>query len=81
MDVPPEVSQKLVEKKESRDYIKNGSNKDIHEADENHLKDAYKAALQVVEHFPEWTRLECCENGDILPIETITQKILTHITK
>lgn len=80
LDVPPEVSQKLVEKKEAREYIKDGSNKDIHEADENHLKDAYNAALQVVEHFPEWVKLECCKNGDILPIETITQKILTNIT-
>lgn len=79
LDVPPEISQRLVEKKESRSYIKDGSNKDIHEADENHLKDAYSAALQVVEHFPEWIKLECCKNGDILPIETITQKILTKI--
>lgn len=80
LDVPPEISQRLVEKKESRSYIKDGSNKDIHEADENHLKDAYSAALQVVKHFPEWERLECCKDGDILPIETITQKILTYIT-
>lgn len=79
LDVPPEVSQSLIEKKEARDYIKDGSNKDIHEADDNHLKDAYNAALQVVEHFPEWKKIECCEDWKILPIDTITQKILTNI--
>ncbi len=79
LDVPPEVSQRLVEKKEKRDYIAGEENKDIHEADENHLKDAYKAALQVLGHFPEWEKIDCCENGDILPMETITQKILTKI--
>lgn len=79
LDVTPDVSQRLVEKKEKRDYIAGNTNKDIHEADEEHLKDAYKAALQVVEHFPEWEKVECCKNGDILPIDEITQKILTFI--
>jgi dTMP kinase len=79
LDVTPEVSEQLIEKKEQRDYITDWWNKDIHEADENHLKDAYQAALQVVEHFPEWGKIECCEEWNILPIDTITQKILTKI--
>ena len=80
LDVPPEVSQRLVEKKESRDYIKDGSNKDIHEADDQHMNDAYSAALQVVDHFSDsWETVDCCENGEILPIDTITKKILTKI--
>jgi dTMP kinase len=63
LDVPPEVSQRLVEKKEARDYIKNGSNKDIHEADDNHMDDAYNAALQVVKHFSDtWESIECCKD-------------------
>lgn len=80
LDVPPTISQRLVEKKESREYIKDGTNKDIHEADDTHMGDAYEAALQVVEHFSEtWERVECCKNGDILPIDVITEKILTKI--
>ncbi len=80
LDVPPEVSQRLVEKKEAREYIKDGSNKDIHEADDNHMNNAYSAALEVVDHFSDsWERVECCENKKILPIETITEKILTKI--
>jgi len=80
LNVPPEVSQRLVEKKESRDYIKDGTNKDIHEADDDHMSNAYTAALQVVEHFSDsWEAIDCCENWAILPIDTITQKILTKI--
>ncbi len=79
LDVPPEVSQKLVEQKEKREYIKDGKTKDLHEADENHLKDAYKVAHEILETFPDWQKIDCCKNGDILPIDTITQKILTKI--
>jgi len=80
LDVPPKVSQRLVEKKESRNYIKDGSNKDIHESDDQHMDNAYSAALQVVQHFPYyWEVVDCCEDWKILPIDTITQKILTKI--
>lgn len=79
LDVPPEVSQKLVETKEKRNYITDWSNKDLHEADEHHLTDAYAAAQEIVAHYLEWEKIECCQNGEILPIDTITQKILTHI--
>jgi len=82
LDVPPKVSQRLVEKKQEREYIKDGSNKDIHEADDSHMDDAYDAALQVVEHFSDsWEAIECCQDGEILPIEIITKKILTKILK
>jgi len=82
LDVPPEISQRLVETKQSREYIKDGSNKDIHESDDNHMNNAYRSALQVVEHFSDsWEAVDCCNNGNILPINVITQKILTTIIK
>jgi hypothetical protein len=73
------VSQKLVEKKEEREYIKWETNKDLHEADENHLRDAYVAAKHIVSHFSNWESIECCKDWNILPIDIITQKILTKI--
>ena len=80
LDVPPEVSQKLVDKKEKRAYIDWGASKDLHEADEYHLRDAYVAAKHIVSHFPEsWESIECCQGWEILPVEEITQKILTKI--
>ncbi len=79
LDVPPHISQKLVEQKQQRDYIVGKENKDIHEADIQHLQNAYDVAQEVIEMFPNWEKIDCCENGDILPIEVITQKILTNI--
>lgn len=79
LDVPPEISQCLVEKKEARDYIKWDAIKDLHEADENHLTNAYKVAWEILEEFPDWEKIDCCENGNILPIDVITQKILKSI--
>ncbi len=81
LDVPPKISQKLVEQKEERNYIKGNTTKDLHEADENHLINAYKVAHEILEVFSNWEKIDCCENGDILPIDVITQKILIKITK
>jgi len=79
LDVPPEVSQKLIEKKEERAYITWGKKKDLHEADENHLKNAYEVAHQILNQFPDWIQIQCCKNGEILPIDTITKKILNSL--
>lgn len=79
LDVSPTVSQKLVEKKEKRDYISGEKNKDLHEADPNHLQNAYDAAHDVLKIFPDWQKIDCCQDGDILPKEVITQKILSRI--
>lgn len=78
LDVPPEISIQLIEKKEQRDYIKWGSNKDIHEADENHLKNAYEKALYASEKF-WWTRIQCVEDGKMLSIEEVQMRILKEI--
>lgn len=81
LDVPPEISQKLVEKKQKREYIKGKTNKDIHESDEQHLKNAYKVAQEILKNFPDWKKIECTKNWEMLPKEEITQKILSEITK
>ena len=78
LDVPPEVSAYLITQKQQREYIKDGSNKDIHEADENHLKNAYERAIYVSEKF-QWTRVQCTQWTMMLPIDVITQMILKEI--
>ena len=79
LDVPPKVSQSLVEKKEKRDYITDGKTKDLHEADEAHLEKAYKVAHEILKEFPDWKQIECTQDGIMLSKEEITQKILSHI--
>lgn len=80
LNVTPEVSQKLVLKKEQREYLKDGKKMDLHEEDINHLQNAWEKAMKVVEMYDDWVKIDCVENGEILPIEEITQKILSEIS-
>ncbi len=80
LNVTPEVSQKLVLKKEKREYLKDGKKMDLHEEDINHLQNAWDKAMKVVEMYDDWVKIDCVENGEILPIEEITQKILSEIS-
>jgi dTMP kinase len=62
--VPPEIGQKLVDQKESREYTK-GKKRDIHEADLNHLKKASEAYFYVAEKYG-WTTINCTKDGEML---------------
>lgn len=79
LNVEVEVSRKLIKAKEKREYIKSETNKDLHEKDVNHLTNSYNAANFVAELFSDWTKITCSKNWEILPIETITEKILKEI--
>jgi dTMP kinase len=70
LHVPPEVSQKLADS-----AAKKGVNHDIHESNFQHLKDAETAYLEIVKIFPNFKLIECLENGEYLPPETIHEKI------
>jgi dTMP kinase len=70
LDVPP--------RKEQRAYITGSSNKDIHEADEHHLNNAYAKAIYAADKFG-WKRVACTQADEILPLETITSMILETI--
>ncbi|MFA6269326.1 MAG: thymidylate kinase [archaeon] len=72
--MPCEIAQKLVDNKAARAYI-GGQKRDIHEADLQHLKDAEKAYLDLVDK-KGWKLVECSENGSPLPIEKIQEKVL-----
>lgn len=79
LNVTPEVSQKLVLKKEERNYLKDGKKMDLHEADLNHLANAHAKAMKIVEMYDDWVKIDCVENGEMLPIEVVTEKILAEI--
>lgn len=74
LHVTPEISQSLVDKKTSREYL-NGKKRDIHEDDIEHLRNAETSYLQMAKSFSEFRLIECVENGQLLPIETIQGKI------
>ena len=70
LDVPHDVGQKLVDKKDQREYIK-GRKRDIHERDSNHLKNARSQALRMVKQNKNWIKINCLKNGRLLNPEEI----------
>lgn len=74
LHVPWEIGQKLVDKKEAREYIK-GKKRDIHEDDREHLKKAQQSYIELVEEDPDWKRVDCIEGGELMSREDIHKKV------
>ena len=70
LDVEPEVSQKLMEKRYGGDMSK----MDLHERNVKFLLDCRKSALYAAEKC-NWKVVNCCENGEIKSIENIAEEI------
>lgn len=70
LDVEPEVSQKLMEKRYNGDLSK----KDLHERNVNYLLSCRRSALYAAEKCG-WKVINCCENGEIKSIEKIAREI------
>jgi len=75
LDVDPEVAQRLVDQKSIRDYLSKGKKRDIHEDDINHLKKARDTYLWLIKKEDNWLKIDCVENGEILNIEEIHDKL------
>ena len=73
LDMPLEVSQKLLEKRYDGDCGK----KDIHERDTTYLVNCRKAALFAAEKLG-WIVVPCSKDGDPLPMEEIHRCLLEH---
>lgn len=71
LDMPPEVSQKLLEKR----YDGDAEKKDIHERDCTYLLNCRRAALYVAEKMG-WTVIACSKDGEPLSLEEIHEQIL-----
>lgn len=70
LDVAPEVSQRLMEKR----YGGDESKKDLHESNLAFLLSCRESALYAAEKCG-WKVIDCCENGEIMTIEAIAKKI------
>src|SRR3990167_3318393 len=80
LHMPPEMGQKLVEKKTvNRAYLKGGRTKDIHEADIEHLRLATEAYQEMVAHHKDWRQIECMEDDKVLSREEVAARIWTVI--
>lgn len=80
LNVPYKIGQELVKKKEKRNYIEQNKTRDIHEKDENHMRDSYNRACSLVKKYDYWEEIKCEKNEhEIQTIEQIADKIYTLV--
>lgn len=77
--VPPEIGQKMVDHKNHREYTQ-GKERDIHEADLDHLKKASEAYFYVAKKY-NWTTINCTKDNEMLTREAIHEMIYASIQK
>lgn len=77
LNVPPFFSDKLVLKKDARNYT--DKKKDLHEADKNHLVTAYNIYMDLAAKTPNWHILECTQGDQLCSIDDISERLLNLI--
>ncbi len=78
LNMPPEYSKQLMENRDNK--ITGKSKKDIHESNYDYLKRSYNNAMDVV-IANNWEVINCVEDGKILAIEQIHEKIYLSVKK
>ncbi|MEE0928449.1 MAG: thymidylate kinase [Acutalibacteraceae bacterium] len=76
LDMPTEVSQKLLDKR----YNADGGHKDIHECDLEYLNKCRKAALFTAD-YSDWVKISCAKDGEPRTIEDIADDVLAEALK
>ena len=74
LDMPIEVSQKLLTKR----YEGDNSKKDIHESDTEYLNKCRNAAIFTAK-YSNWEIIPCSENGNARSIEDISKDVLKSV--
>ncbi len=76
LDMPVEVSQKLLTKR----YEGDNSKKDIHESDTDYLDRCRKAAVFTA-NYSGWETIPCSKDGEARSIEDISKDVLNSVLK
>ena len=76
LDMPIEVSQKLLTKR----YEGDNSKKDIHESDTEYLENCRKAAVFTA-NYSDWEIIPCSYNGEARSIEDISRDVLNSVLR
>ena len=83
LDLPTKIVLELLKKRDSskikREYLK--KKKDVHEADVNFLINSRKSALKLSKEIPNFVKIECSKNNEILSRETIHGMIYEKVKK
>lgn len=79
--VPVDISQKLIEQKAGREYMK-GKKKDINEADVAYQKEVLKLYLQLAKKYPHWEVIRCVDaKGKLLTVEKVHGKVVAALKR
>lgn len=78
LDVPIEYRNEIVKGRKNK--ITGKDTQDIHEKDQNHLKESYESAQYVVEKF-SWKKINCILDGKLRSIEDINNEIYVNVLK
>ncbi|HHX96097.1 MAG TPA: thymidylate kinase [Clostridia bacterium] len=78
LDMPPQYSQQLIARRKNKFTGK--TQKDIHEINEIHLRQAYENACWLAEKY-NWHKIACVKEGVIKPVSTIHEQIYTLLKK
>lgn len=78
LDVPMQTAQTLIEKKAARAYT-GGNQKDKVEDNVEYQLNSREQSLRLVSQMNNWVRIICEENGQLLPIPAIHEKIWATI--
>ena len=76
LDMPTEVSQKLLDNRYSND----GGHKDIHEKDVEYLNRCREAAVFTAE-YSGWVKISCAKDGEPRTIDEIAADVLAEVLK
>jgi len=52
---------------------------DIHEEDKDHLINAHASAMEVVNKYTDWVKIDCEEAGEMRGVEEISGEIIKEI--
>ena len=83
LSLPTNIVLQLLKERDSskmhRAYLK--KKKDVHEADVNFLINSRKSAQKLVKEIPNFIKIECASEGQILSRETIHEEIYKKVKK
>ncbi len=77
LDMPPAYSLQL---RQQRNELKQGLTKDIHEADQHYLEQAYNNATAIAQH-QQWHIINCVAEGKIRTIDDIHREIMQVVNR
>lgn len=78
LNVPYEISKKLVARKAKRAYVEDGKQDNV-EKSKSYQEGAYRQSLEMIKKYNNWNEVNCVACGKIMPPEEISQKIWEKI--